>query len=243
MDFDYEEDFEEYFDDDDFDEEDKSETKTKGATSPTNPVTPVSPVNPPETKYVEKEEEEEIKEKHNPTIPFFILFGEHVDMDTAVIAYIVILMWIAIWYFTGLIKSVGKDILFTIIFVIFILYMMLNVKTSGTSSGGVVYELNILLTVEQMVSILLGTMVLFTLFADKLNVHQNCRIVIQKSLLSILIILTFCSLWVNVFTSGRAFRAVRKFKQGVYNVSLMLFVLVCLTFIRGNKFPEICDLI
>ena len=127
------------------------------------------------------------------------------------------------------------DPLFRIIKLLFIAYLLVNWYTSGTSSGGVVYELNILLTVEQMISILFGTVVLFTIFSDKLNVHTSCKSVIFRLNMSIMVILTAASLWINVITTGQMFRAIRKFKQGIYNVALTFFIIVGMIYIKGNQ--------
>lgn len=186
----------------------------------------------------DEEEEDEIGSKQNPTIKFM---GREYDRDTATVGFVIIFLWVLIWKYTGLYKTLmtekngQHDLLFTFIFLIFIVYVLLNIGTSGTSSGGVVYELNILLTVEQMISILFGTVVLFTLFGKNLPVHENCQPVVFKLMMSIVIILSISSLWVNVWTSGRTFRALRKFKQQIYNIALTLFITVGLIFVKGGQ--------
>jgi hypothetical protein len=201
------------------------------------PEEAVSPT-PVEEELEEEEEEEEddIGEKKNPT---FTLLGKEYDWDSVIVGLLIIVIWILIWRTSGLAKTLKYDRVFGVIFILFIAYVLLNTYTAGNSSGGVVYELNILLTVEQMVSILFGTIVLFAIFEKNIPVHDNCRTIIRRLSMSIVVILTTASLWVNVFTSGRAFRAVRKFKQGVYNVALTLFILVGLIFLKGNKCPKV----
>lgn len=173
----------------------------------------------------------EIGEKRNPTVR---LFGSEIDRDSLFVMILLMGIWTLIWKSSGLGKTLNADVTFTVIFWLLILYMLISIKTSDTTSGGVVYELNILLSVEQMISILFGTVVLFALFGKNLPVHDNCRRVISQLSLSIIIILTLASMWVNVFTSGRMFRAVRKFKQGIYNIALALFLIIGLIFIKGN---------
>jgi hypothetical protein len=90
------------------------------------------------------------------------------------------------------------------------------------------------MNVEQMVSILFGTMILFLLFFEKLNIQPNCKQLIFKISNSIIIIMTMIGLWVNVFSSGRSFRTLRKFKQGVYNISLMLFLIIGIILSQTN---------
>lgn len=246
----------EYLDEDEEDFEDTQPTQPlppspPGPTNPTNPTTPVSPNTSPDDhtdtkddtgpKGVEiktTEEDETANIQKNDTMPMFFLFGERVDRDSAIVIYLIIFIWIAIWKTTQLYKILRYDKTFLIIFFMFILYMLININTSGTTSGGVIYELNILLTVEQMVSILFGTMVLFALFQDRLPVHENCRYIIQRIMIAIVIILGVASLWINVITSGKAFRAIRKFKQGIYNIALTLFIIVCLIFIKGSQCPK-----
>lgn len=184
----------------------------------------------------ENENENEIGEKHNPTIHIGNL---ELDRDSAIVMLLNIFMWIMIWKISGLWKTLlsGQHLIFPFIFIIYIVYMLMNMFISGTSSGGVVYELNILLTVEQMISILFGTTVLFLLFEHNLPLGDNCRQVVKLLIISSTVILSIASLWVNIWTSGQAFRAVRKFKQGVYNMSLCLFLLVCIIYAKG-KCPE-----
>lgn len=177
-------------------------------------------------------EESEIGEKGNPT---WSLFGLQLDIDSTIVVFLNILIWAIIWYISGLYKTLKHDPLFTGIFVAYVLYMLANIYTSGSTSGSVVYELNILLTVEQEISILLGTMLMFAVFKDRLTLHPNCVKVVNTLILSCLIVLTSASLWLNVFSTGRSFRAVRKFKQGIYNIALSLFLIIMLIYIKEGK--------
>ena len=196
------------------------------------PVSPTPTV--PEPPVVIEEDEVDTSgygEKKNAT---WTLFGNEYDVDSAIVLLLTIIISVIIWRTTGLYKTLHYDPIFIIIFVLFIAYAILNIFTSGTTSGNTVHELNILLTVEQMISILFGTVVLFALFFDKIPLHENCKTVVSRLSLSIIIILTIASMWVNVISSGRAFRMVRKFKQGVYNISLALFVLIGLILFKGK---------
>jgi hypothetical protein len=201
----------------------------------------VSPTTPVIVDELEDEEEDVgFGEKKNTT---WSLFGNEYDVDTTVVLLLTIVIWIIIWRSSGLYKTLRYDPIFIIIFLLFILYSIINIFTSGTTSGGVVHELNILLTVEQMISILFGTVVLFALFFNKIPLHQNCKSVVYRLTLSIIIILTTASLWVNVITSGRAFRAIRKFKQGIYNISLALFILIGLIALIRNDISNFKEII
>jgi hypothetical protein len=188
---------------------------------------------------IEFEEEDdgiEFEEEDDQQNPAIEIFGNKYDRDTAIVVFIILFIWCVIWGVTGLWRTlIRRDFTFIFIFVIFCVYMLAMIASSGRTSGGVVYELNILLTVEQMISILFGTIVLFTLFGHNLPIHTNCKTVIFRLSLSIVIILTTASLWVNVWTSGRSFRALRKFKQGIYNVSLTLFILIGLIYLKAGN--------
>lgn len=195
-----------------------------------DPEEAVSPIPLPEPEV--EEEESEIGEKKNWT---WTIGQREYDADTGIVMILIIGIWIAIWWGSGLYKTLSHSLLFIAVFWLFILYTFTNFLTSGTTSGGVVHELNILLTVEQMISILFGTIVLFTLFFERLPLHPNCSGIVFNLSISNLIILTMASMWVNVITSGRMFRAIRKFKQGIYNIALTLFILVAIIFVKGNK--------
>jgi hypothetical protein len=219
--------------------EDEDEYEDEYEDDNNNPPEAVSPVEYEEDGEDDDGEEEDggdIGEKQNPTIQFL---GYTYDRDSAIVGLILIIIWIIIWKTSGLWKTLRYDISFIVIFFLLILYIIANIATAGTSSGGVVYELNILLTVEQMISILFGTVVLFALFGKNLPIHENCRHIILRLSMSIVVILTTASLWVNLWTSGRAFRSVRKFKQGIYNVALTLFIIIGLIFIKGSKCPAV----
>ena len=164
-------------------------------------------------------DEEEIREKQNP---IFELFGLRLDIDSTIAIGLGIFVWVYIWHVTGLLDLIHKKYSYLVIFSMFILYSLVNIVTSGSKSGGVVYELNILLTVEQMISILFGTMVVLTLFSEKIPTHPEIKRTVSRILISILMMLSLASMWINVITSGRAFRAIRKTKQSFYNISLAL---------------------
>lgn len=190
---------------------------------------PNPPLPPPPQPNQPDEEGEEIGEKQNPTFTFL---GYKFDTDSAIVMGLLVFIWFIVWKSTGLLSLVKYDLTFLVVFILFIIYCIINLYTSDTVSGSIVYELNILTSVEQMVAILYGTMVLFTLFHHFLPILDGCKNLVFKILISIVIIMTIISMWVNVFVTGRAFRALRKFKQGIYNIALILFLLVALIYIK-----------
>jgi hypothetical protein len=223
---------------------------SNAATSPVSPV-PVSPVPPttistpqpplpplptpptistPQPPPLQPTEAETIGENQNPIIT---LFNIDFDVDTILVSLLIFFIWVVIWQASGLWKLLRYNWIFGLVFFLFILYTLTNIVTAGTTSGGVVYELNILLTVEQMISILLGSVILFTLFSKNLPTPEGCNSIVFKLLMSNVVILMISSLWVNVITTGRAFRFVRKFKQGVYNITLTFLIIVGIIYIKG----------
>lgn len=202
-----------------------------GLQSQSETSTPDSAVSP--TIVIPKEEtESEIGEKKNPTIN---VFNHNIDVDSAIVMLLLIFIWSVIWKTTGLWEVLKYDMTFKFVFYLFVIYSIINMFTSGNSSGSIIYELNILMNVEQMVSILFGTMVMFTLFHHNLQLSDGCKRLVFHIMLSIIIIMTIISLWVNLFNSGRSFRALRKFKQGIYNIALMLFLIVGLIYIQRKE--------
>lgn len=199
------------------------------APSPPLPTPPPSHP-PPSHPPPQPTEAETIGENQNPVIT---LFNIDLDVDTIIVSLLIFSIWIIIWQASGLWKVLKYNWVFALVFFLFILYNLTNIITAGTTSGGVVYELNILLTVEQMISILLGSAIVFTLFSKNLPAPEGCSSIIFKLLMSNVVILMISSLWVNVITTGRAFRFVRKFKQGVYNIALTFLVIVGIIYIKG----------
>ena len=180
----------------------------------------------------EEAEETGVAEHRNPTIH---INGYDIDIDSMVVILINIILWILFWFFSGIYVLIGRDLLSTILFFGFIVYMICNIIISGNTSGNVMYELNILMSVEQMVAILFGAIVLFTMFIPHFQtISSECRSVVQRIAVLILIVLTLASLWINLWTNGRAFRMVRKLKQGLYNLALCLFLMICIILSRGQ---------
>jgi hypothetical protein len=186
---------------------------------------PVSPLN-------DEPDTVEIDEDKNPVLT---VWGKEYDMDTVTVTVIILILWFFIWNSTGLIKLAQQDNFYLFILVIFPMYMILNTSTSGVHSGGVVYELNILLSVEQMIAILFGTVVLFVLFIKNLPISPEWMVTMYTIGIIMIVLLCTASLWVNVVTSGRAFRMVRKGKQQIYNMCLILFVTMGTLFFKIQK--------
>jgi hypothetical protein len=215
-------------------------TPFQSSTDPSTPSTPVSPVSPTQPDSTSTDgtvpltrtrTESEIREEENPTIR---VLGVKYDLDTIIVNFSIIAVWIAIWWFSGLYRTLQYDPAFFLVFFLFASYMLINVASAGTTSGGVVYELNILLNVEQMISILFGSFMLFVLFNQSIPYHDSCRTLVFNLAMSVMMILATSSMWVNVVTSGRAFRFVRKLKQGIYNASLSIFVLILMIMLKAN---------
>jgi hypothetical protein len=178
-------------------------------------------------------DEQDVVEKGNPTVN---VVGYELDVDSAIVMCIITALWVLVWRTTGVL-DIPKQWAYMAIFYAFIVYTAVNMVTSGSKSGSVLYELNILLTVEQMIAILFGTVMVFVLFNDKMNIHPTAKRMITRIGYVILIILSFASMWINVITSGRAFRAIRKAKQGLYNVSYALFVVIGLLAYNASSVP------
>lgn len=166
--------------------------------------------------------------------PVIVIRGKKYDSDTIKIAIVIITIWVIIWYNTGLLEIIKADKIFLVIFAGFILWVIGNILTAGTTSGSVIFETNTLLTVEQMISILFGTMVIFALFHRKLKLESACKDFVGTIIAYIILLLGMASMWVNLINSGRIFKAIRRFKQSIYNIALSLFMTICLIAIRGG---------
>ena len=171
-----------------------------------------------------------LPESENPTID---VFGHKIDQDTLIIMGVMLVFWILIFFRSGVTDILQNNTTLYTIFIFFGLYLLANTFTSGHKSGGVVYELNILLTVEQMVSILYGTMVLFLLFNKNIPISDTHKAVVNNLGVIIIFLLTIASMWVNLYSSGRSFRFLRKFKQGVYNIALVCFSMILVIYLQS----------
>ncbi len=202
------------------------------------PSPPTQPMPlPPLPSPLPDDTDDTIHERENPTVN---LFGLILDRDSLFVTLTAIATWILIWSYTGLLQKIPSNWIFLVIFSSFIIYTILNLLSSTPTSGNALYELNILLTVEQMVAILFGTVIVFVLFSDRLNIHVEAKRVIERIGYATLILLSISSLWVNVITSGRAFRVVRKGKQAIYNIAYVLFIAIgFLCFSASTQFDEV----
>jgi hypothetical protein len=168
--------------------------------------------------------DQDVIERPNPT---FDILNFKIDIDSLIVMGICLVSWIGIWRYTPLWQLLSRGRwYYKAVFGGFILYTLANVVTSGNKSGTVQYELNILLTVEQMISIMFGTVVVFLLFGDRLNLPSDAQQVVSLVSCIMLVVLGFASMWINVVTTGRAFRSVRKGKQAAYNIAYALFVVL-----------------
>lgn len=200
------------------------------ATTQPIPTTSTQPPPPaPETKMTESES---IGENQNPVVR---VFNYDLDLDSITVSLLILFTWLTIWYGSGLYKTLKYDWIFSLVFFFFVVYLVVGVISAGTTSGGIVYELNILLTVEQMIAILLGSAILFTLFSKNLPAPEGCSSIVFRLLMSDVVILMIASLWVNVITTGRAFRFIRKLKQGIYNIALTFLIIVGIIYIKGVR--------
>lgn len=191
-----------------------------------------------ETKeMIDLAEDIDIGKSDNPTIS---IGGVALDYDTMLVMLVTVVAWVTIWQQSGLLSQIIRNPSLLFVFLSFIGYCIMNVYTSGSTSGGVMYELNILLTVEQMISILFGTMVLFAVFYQRIPfIPDRCKFTIHKLIIPIVLVLTISSMWLNLVTSGRSFRALRKLKQGFYNIALALFIVISIVLLKGEKF--VCE--
>jgi hypothetical protein len=225
-----------------------NETQIGGQSQVPMTVLPPNFQNPPsqmDQEIMEDQVDDEVIESDplpetlNPTIN---IFGRDIDQDTLVIMSIMMVFWSLIFFRSGVTDVLGNNMTLYAIFILFSLYLLANTFTSGNKSGGVVYELNILLTVEQMVSILYGTMVLFMLFNKNIPIIDSFKPAITSVSVIIIFLLTIASMWVNLYTSGRSFRFLRKFKQGVYNIALVCFSMILVIYLQsanGQQLPSL----
>ena len=156
------------------------------------------------------------------------------DLDTTIVLGLSLAIWVFIFQYSGMFRLLKVHPIIMGVFVTFIVYSIANLLTSGHTSGGVVYELNILLTVEQMISILLGSFLLLCLFLYKLQAPEPLRPLLTRLSVIIVLLLACASAWVNIISSGRTFRALRKFKQSLYNIALALFAIICILLLESN---------
>jgi len=172
-----------------------------------------------------QDEARDIREKKTPVIT---IGSWNVDRDAVFMGCGTMLLWGGICFY--IMRNIKLNPVFkvpvSIIMALFAVYIIVAVLSMDPSAGGIVFELNNLTSVEQMISVILGSFVVFFgLIFFIPNVSINTRKVLITIACVSLLLLGIISMWVNTIMSGRAFRNLRRFKQAIYNMVLCLFVI------------------
>jgi hypothetical protein len=178
-----------------------------------------------DTSSYRQDESRDIRESKTPTI---LIAGHQVDRDAVILGVSTLIVWGTIcWY---IMNNIQLPPMFkwpvTIIMSLFAVYIVVAVLSMDPSSGGIVFELNNLTSVEQMISVILGSFVVFfgLIFFIPSIPTETRHVLITLACVSLLL-LGVISMWVNTIMSGRAFRNLRRFKQAMYNMVLCLFII------------------
>jgi hypothetical protein len=172
-------------------------------------------------------ESDEFIDKQKPTIVDRIelheensirLFGTRIDLKTLYVSLLAIIIASSLWYHTTLLKIGVKVNFILILFVTLILNFVLQIFTSSTFAGSISLEQSRLISGEQMNSMLLGSLLVF-IFIMKNREEKDLRYI----LMVILIISILNSLIVSVKKTGSSIRTIRKIKQAIFNITLILF--------------------
>lgn len=144
-----------------------------------------------------------------------VLFGKEVNISGLVISVIGIAIAIYLWYKLDLLKdnvSIG-------FLVIIISNLLLQIFTTSVYSGSISLEQNKLTFAEQVNTAMLGSILVFIFIAGSKNLNNK-----SIRLAAICVIISLVNaLYIGVHLQGNAIGTLRKIKEMIININLMLF--------------------
>jgi len=154
--------------------------------------------------------------------PFVYIHLLDVDVDKSSLysftAGIVLVYFI--WKYLGLFSLFETHKFVAIIFIAQIVLFIAQIFTSSTKVASYNMESNMLIGIDQINSVLLGTIILYSVFAQDTNAYEN------KLIYSNIIISCIFLIHISIPRDANNIRSLRKVKQVGLNIVLFLFVII-----------------
>jgi hypothetical protein len=146
--------------------------------------------------------------------------GKDIDLKSLYISILAIISSILIWYYTDILSDLIVDNNLLILFSVLIINFIAQIFTSSISAGSITLEQSKLLAVNQINSLLIGTILVF-IFIMKIHTDTNTKIFSVATILIIMNLLNSMNL--SVRKNGSSIRTLRKIKEVFLNISITLF--------------------
>lgn len=159
------------------------------------------------------------QEQLEETTTFFIPYLEiKIDKISTISLIFGIIASYFIWKKLGLINILTNDRNLAIIYILLISSFVIQIFTSDITVGGFTMEINELTNLNQLISVFMGTLILYSVFIkNNNNVERNV-------LYTTIMINTLLIMYINVQNDGNSIRQIRKFKQVGFNIIIFLFM-------------------
>lgn len=163
----------------------------------------------------------------------FMVFGKELDLKSLYIYTLAILTSIILWKSLTLFSLMESNHFIVYLFVGLLLSFIFQIFTSSLYAGSLALEQSKLTTVQQINSALVGSIIIYLIF---INYHYVIDPKLQTIGMVILINSLISSMYIVVKMSGNSLRTLRKIKQSLVNINLILFsTLVYLSIVRGER--------
>ena len=154
------------------------------------------------------------------------IFGRRFDKNSVIITITSIIILNVVYMHFGYFQNGIKNPDMVVVYLFAIVFLIGRLIMESDKYGGFVYEQESLLAIEQMNSLLLGSLVIIIYFGND--------IVGDKRLLRVsLVLLLLNSLNIAVIEDGDRIKTIRTWKEGVLNFAI--FLIVCSTVVEYNS--------
>jgi len=163
----------------------------------------------------------------------FMVFGKELDLKSLYIYTLGMIITVIIWNSLGLFALMANNHFIIYLFVGLMVSFIFQVYTSSLFAGSLALEQSKLTTVQQINSALVGSIIIYLIF---INYHYVIDQKLQLVGMVILVNSLLSSMYIVVKMSGNSLRTLRKVKQTLVNINLVLFsTLVYLSIGRGMR--------
>jgi len=156
----------------------------------------------------------------------YLMFGRKFDKNSVIVSFVSFITLNAIFMYFDFFRN-GLDNPDVIgVYIVSVMFLIARLMMESDKFGGFVYEQEALYALEQMNSLLLGSLVVILYFGKDAVGHR-------KLLLLALAILLLNNLNVAVAEDGDDIKTIRSYKEGALNLSI--FLIICSTVIEYNS--------
>lgn len=153
------------------------------------------------------------------TSTFFVPFLEtKIDKISTISLIFGIVATYFIWKKLGLINILNNDRNLAIIYILLISTFVIQIFTSDTTVGGYTMEFNEITNLNQIISVFMGTLILYAVFIKNNNNTE------RNTLYTAIMINALLIIYISVKNDGNSIRQVKKFKQVGLNIVIFLFM-------------------